>query len=407
MHNTTDPIAPFPTDGFPTPPGAQPVSPPASEQAAAAELAATELTAKSTEGDAHEIDEDTVVPDVSVPVCSHCGAPQGQRDLVVCRRCGYHERLGIIVELDPWDQVEEGAAESAPQSASHLHVWMNLIPHWVWPVAACVAVVIAESVAARLLTEPESSLRTTWSLTQLGIGMLLLSAVHVMAYTLSVTENDNTSVLDLLMRPIHCWLPTFYALPRRLAMVTTGASSLTAIVMSFVVIGGLPYEKLWDWGVKAPPKQNLMAAVMDQARKVQPKDQSLEEAVEDFAGKATDAAPPAKPHLPRDSTECLIIGFIPDPQNPDDFQSLILAGEVRGQLKEVALVSAGISDEVRKELNVRMRKLLRPQPFIASSQPAFWLEPRLACRVSYATQAKSGRLLDVKFTDLLADLRLE
>ena len=38
--------------------------------------------------------------------------------------------------------------------------------------------------------------------------------------------------------------------------------------MSLVVIGGIPYERLWDWGFKEPPKQNLMGAVMDRAKQL-------------------------------------------------------------------------------------------------------------------------------------------
>ena len=79
--------------------------------------------------------------------------------------------------------------------------------------------------------------------------------------------------------------------------------------MSFLVIGGLPYERLWDWGFKPPAKQDLMAAVMDRAKQVENnKADSLEEAVGDFAGKAgldEEKTPPK----PRKNTDCVIIGY--------------------------------------------------------------------------------------------------
>lgn len=342
----------------------------------------------------------------AVAPCAQCGAPRGDKDLVVCRRCGYHQRLGIALELDEWDREDESGQSLAPQEASHLEVWLQLIPPWTGWIALGVLLVVAESVAARFATPADSGLRTLWSLAQLGGGLVLLALAHLAAYTFAITEDDRLKAFDLLARPLHCWMPTLRALPARLGVATAAAASLTAVLMSLLVIGGLPYEKLWDWGIQAPPKQNLLAAVTKQAQKVAPKDQALEDAMHDFAGKAgLEATEPAAPaEKPRQFAQCLIVGFLPSKENPQDFRALVVAGVVEGELKEVATVSLGFDAEARATLNRRMRELLRQESFVQSSQPAFWLQPRLTCRVSYTERRKSGRLVDARFESLLADI---
>jgi hypothetical protein len=341
----------------------------------------------------------------AVAVCAHCGAPRGDRDLVVCRRCGYHQRLGITMELDEWDREDESGQSLAPREASHLAVWLRLVPPWTWWILLCVLVIVAESVAARFATPAGSSLRTLWSLAQLGAGLGLLALAHLAAYVFAITEDDQLKPFDLLARPLHCWKPTLRALPARLGVATTAAASVTAVLMSLLVIGGLPYERLWDWGIQAPPKQNLLTAVAKQAQKVAPKNQSLEDAVQDFAGEASlEESVPALAEKPRQFAQCLIVGFLPSRENPPDFRALVVAGVVGDELREVATITVGFDAETRATLNRRMRELPRETPFVPSSQPAYWLQPRLTCRVSYTGQSKAGRLIDAQFESLLDEI---
>ena len=345
-------------------------------------------------------------PIAAGPVCSQCGAPRGEHSLVVCRKCGYHERLGIVVELDELDRVEDVEQALAAAAPSHLEVWANLIPAWAWLLLVCVLLVVVESVAVRLLTPESSSLRTMWSLSQLGLGFVTLVVAHVLAYTLAISDNDQLKPLDLVLRPIYVWLPSLQALPERLSLVVAGACSLTAMVMSLAVIGGIPYESLWEWGFKEPPKQNLLAAVAEQARKAKAEDQPLEEAIRDFSGQAAvdDQTPEKSAPLPRRFGQCLILGYTPDPDRPDDFESLVLAAVVDNELKEIGTVSTGFTPEARAELNRRMRALQRDEPFVPSLAPAYWIDPRLACRVSFTKQFASGRLESPAFDKLLADV---
>ncbi len=92
--------------------------------------------------------------------------------VAVCRRCGWYPLLGQYVDVDhEWETFGDDAEEPAPKAApSHLEVWLNLLPRWAWIVIGTSAAVVAESVAVRLVTTDGSSLRTTWSLTQLVIG---------------------------------------------------------------------------------------------------------------------------------------------------------------------------------------------------------------------------------------------
>ena len=105
------------------------------------------------------------------PRCEKCAAPIKSDVVTICRSCGWYASLGTFVELDPnWETYTDEAAEPAaaePQK-SHLRVWLDLMPRWGWVIIASVLAVVVESVVARFATPAGSSLRTTWSLSQLG-----------------------------------------------------------------------------------------------------------------------------------------------------------------------------------------------------------------------------------------------
>src|SRR6187200_2732676 len=106
------------------------------------------------------------------PCCEKCAAPMKSGVVTICRSCGWYSSLGICVEVDPnWETaVNDPQPAAAPQPTSHIGYWLKLIPWWGWVIIASVLAVILESVAVRLSTPFDSSLRTAWSLTQLAVG---------------------------------------------------------------------------------------------------------------------------------------------------------------------------------------------------------------------------------------------
>jgi hypothetical protein len=362
-----------------------------------------------------EIDLDPAATDVETEssvaatdggfVCTSCGAANKKNSMEVCRHCGFYARLNTFVELQSWDREEE-PGEEEEQAPSHWEVWKETLPKfmpvWAMVIGACVAAVVAESVAVRFLTPEEGPVRMLWSLGQLGVGIMAVGLMHTFVYVRVIMDDDNFKMLDVLVRPIGCWMPTFRRLPATTKQVAVAASGVTMIAMSLLVIGAIPYDRLWDWGINArEDSTNLMQAIVQQAKKGQGKDQSLEEAMRDFTeGKEEKKPAAAKPLI---SVQCVIVGYTPD-GDTGDFRSLVLASVVDGELKLVGSVSQGISPEARAVLSKRLGKLARSTPFVPTRIEANWLEPLMACMVQCEQQTASGQLVAPRFEKLLDDL---
>jgi hypothetical protein len=151
-------------------------------------------------------------------------------------------------------------------------------------------VLVIESVVARFATPADGWIRTTWSLSQLGIGLFAAFGCHIFNFLVIVADDAEVGLLDLFLKPLKLWGRAIEHLPARLWVVNTAISGLTAAVLSVLVIGGIPYDRLWDWGLKQPVKQDLMGAVMEQVQKVEGNGDDLEKSINDFAGKKGDEA---------------------------------------------------------------------------------------------------------------------
>jgi len=335
--------------------------------------------------------------------CSNCG--QSKTDDGVCRYCGFYPLLGRCMELDPWDRAQpEGEAE--PKKApSHLEVWMNLIPLWGWVLIGCILAVILESTFIRLTGTRGA--RRAWSTTQLGIGVICALVLHIAIFVRAIMLTDQVGFLDFLTRPIWLWIPSIKRLPHTLPVIAPMASSLTAVLSSFLIIGALPYDSLWDWGIEPPPKKNK--ALTEAVARSNEDDKSLEEAVQDFAGDAVGEKEDEQdePEPERIDVECVVIGYRRDRNDPDTFASLILASDVDGELKIVGTVSAGIPPKTREELQRRLLKLRQATPVVRTLLTAQWVEPRITCRVSCVRRTKGGSLIGARWEALLADLSLD
>src|SRR5262249_28194301 len=149
-----------------------------------------------------------------------------------------------------------GDAEAKPRP-SHLQIWLHLLPRWAWVIIGTTALLVAESVAARLATPPDSPIRMYWSLTQLGLGFLVFIGCQVFNLLVRATEDPDVGVLDLVLRPLKLWVRSWHELPRRLWIANGAINGYLATSLACSVIGGIPYERLLDWGIKQPPKENL------------------------------------------------------------------------------------------------------------------------------------------------------
>jgi hypothetical protein len=340
------------------------------------------------------------------PRCEKCDAPMKSDVVTVCRRCGWYASLGQFLEVDPnWEhdaEADEPAAETSQKS--HVRVWIDLLPRWSWVIIASVVVIVVESVVARLVTPAGSSLRTAWSLGQLAIGILAFIGCHIFNFLVLAAEDADVGVLDLVLKPLKLWLRAIHNLPARLWASNAAASGIAAALMSVLVIGGLPYERLWDWGFQAPVRHELMGAVMDRVRKLDKRKgaDNLEDAIGDFAGNAdgmTDQTDESQSDDLRDKADCVIIGYNLDRDGRLDslelgtnyLSRLVYAGRVKPEMP---------SSELADLLELISRYRTHQALITVQSDSAKWVKPKYACRVKF-THRKKGRLYGIKWDRLL------
>lgn len=359
--------------------------------------------------DAPDIDESSE-PSWGGTCCEKCSAPMRSDVVTICRQCGWYASLSQFVDVDQDFEVysDDNEPTSADPQVSHAEVWLNLLPRWAWVIIATIVAIVVESAIVRLVTPTGSSFRTIWSLAQLVIGLLAFAGCHVFNFLVAAASDAEVGALDIFLKPLKLWFRAFAKLPVRLWVTDAAAAGLTAALMSVLIIGGLPYERLWDWGFQPPPKQNLLGAVAKQIQKVEGNgSNSLEDAVSDFAGSQdlddVDKLP-TPPPKPRQRTDCVILGYRVDGKGRMGAivlgtaygQKLVYAGSVLPQK------SAAELDELRQKLDAVKTK----QPYLQLNFNAVWVRPQYSCRVSFEAQESNGRLLKPRWEQMIGELGL-
>jgi hypothetical protein len=355
---------------------------------------------------------DTCKAEWTGPTCEKCAAPIKSEAVTICRQCGWYASLNTFVELDQnWETYTDEAANPAavePQR-SHIRVWLDLIPRWGWVIIASTLAIVVESIIARFATPDGSALRTTWSLSQLAIGVIVATACHVFNFVVLAAEDADFGVMDVFLKPVKLWLRAVHRMPTRLWVANAAACGLVAAAMSILIIGGLPYERLWDWGFKQPVKQDLMGAVMDRAKELDSgNDGELEDAIGDFAGTAGAEGEDGKPKTPpehREKADCMILGYQVDREGRLD--SLILGAVHKKKLIHVGRVSPELSEEARRSLLTELTAIKTLKPFVSIEAEGTWVKPKFTCRVSYGEKQKNGQLRDVKWDALLGSVKMK
>jgi hypothetical protein len=353
--------------------------------------------------------DDPVDGEWTGPICEKCAAPLKSDVVTVCRQCGWYPSLGQFVEIDQdWEvDYEAGEQPVGKPRPSHLEVWLNLLPWWAWLLIATVVVVVGESIAVRLLQPEVGGLRTTWSITQLGIGLVALFVCHIFNFIVAVVEDAEVGAFDLVLKPLKLWFRAAKNLPARLWVTDVALGGLTGVMMSLFVIGALPYEKLWDWGIEKPPEQNLVAAIASRVQQLESRGgaDNLEDAVGDLAG-SQDLEPveskPTPPPKPREKVDCLILGYRLDAQGR--LNSILLATAYKRKLAYAGYVTPDMSDEDLANLTERLVAAKTHRPFLTLHTSGNWVEPKLSCRVSYTKRSDTGRLLDAQWEELLGEI---
>lgn len=313
--------------------------------------------------------------------------------------------MGTFVELDPWERADAETVVEEPEELSHLQVWANLLPPWAWTLIGCNLLVVVFSVVVRLFTPTEGITRMVWSVSQLFIGFAVFSVCHVLAYFATIELDADYALLDIILKPLKILKTVVQRLPRSIGHLTTGTCGINAVLMSFLVIGALPYHVLLDWGIKAPPKADLVKAIVTRAMEEDGDENGLEDAIGEFAGADEDPFAAAAAEEERATIDCLVVGYTMKPDK-EEIASLVLAREYHGELVVVGRAAAVLADEDGVSYLKRFRKIARRTPFVHSTMSAYWIDPVYTCRATYRSETSTGKLRDIRFEEMLGSLRL-
>jgi hypothetical protein len=336
--------------------------------------------------------------------CSNCHSPMAKGQSF-CKRCGFYPALNMCIEVDAQ---AEAQAEGAPEPAkSHLEVWKELIPPWGWTLIVGVAVLLVISLAARFLV-PAGPPRAIWTYAQFIIGVIALIAAHIACYMFAIMVNDTLSFVDIILKPVVIWKATLDELPKTTKRVALGTWGLTAAIFAALVVGGVRYDEIIDWG-KVPPKKKLKPTVTVPID-APPDDKSMEESLEEFkeqagVGGMTDEELAKLRGNRQKMVKCLIIGFTPNRES--DFDSLVLAVEEGGKWRYAGVMREGVPVEVRSLLNQRMRTIRQTAPAVPCDVKAIWLVPKLMCTVWYEDWNADQRLKRPFFDKMQPDFVLK
>lgn len=330
------------------------------------------------------------------PPCPKCGTTEPWGLASWCPRCGYYPQLGTVI--DP-----EGRSgwEDQPTVAP-VNIFQAL-PPWAWVCGGGVVAIFFASLICRVAIPTESSIRLLWSLLQFVIGMVISGCAQVAAYMFAVPKSDKIHPFDMLMKPIEIWQPTIKALPATASRVYLISWGVTAVLCALFVTGGIPWGRAFDdWGFEKAAQKNLVQSIVEKARQ-QKEDQadSLEGAMEDLTGEATDQL---EPEVPRVKTDCLIVGYTKTPDG-EDLAALVLASAPRGALEMVGTMPADtIPREERRRLLRRMATLETGRPLVESPYSATWLEPKLMIRIAHEDWTKDKKVKKPIFEEMLKDI---
>ena len=177
------------------------------------------------------------------PTCARCQGPLSSvSGLSWCQACGY------CPSLDSTALPAEGPAPAKPTKlgASEFAQFVGTVPPWLAVLLGGVLAVVGMSIIATLQLAPDSQERAVWCLAQLGLGLLLVVAAHVLAIAkvpsleVRCRARGHYTVGGL-------WRAAIGLLPQTRWPVYLFSWGLSLVLTAVAVIGGLTW---WVTNVK-------------------------------------------------------------------------------------------------------------------------------------------------------------
>lgn len=342
--------------------------------------------------------------------CSNCETPMPKGQMV-CQCCGFYPTMGIFVDVDSeWERFSNPEAAPPKTRRNPVEEFFSAVPGWAWTLMATNLSIVALCIAGKILIPSTSVVFEFWGVWQLTIGLAMFELLHVTCFFLTATGDATISLIDFIVNPMKAWFKTFARLPKRQWLVIGASNALTLAFTAAVIVGGVQWDRLWDWGIAPPAKSSLVSAVASAAANGPTNGKNLEESVQDFAGQAgnvDDSAnkKPASPkEPPRTKTDCLVIGF--ELNAMDQVSKLYLAHETAGRLVYAGTVTPQLDEEQGKLLRAKLMAARTATPLLKVTASATWVKPRFPCRVSYTVQTREGKLRNLQLEELLPEINI-
>lgn len=354
---------------------------------------------------------ETDAPEYEGPVCSKCEFPMGDAQMV-CRHCGWYPSLGITVDVD--QELERaatpGAAPVGP-AKSPTEEFLTAIPPWTWPLVGTNLLILAVTIAGRLLLPSSAVVFEFWGVWQLVVGLAVVVVLHVLCFVMTASSDTSIGLFDIIASPLKAWFKTFAKLPERQWLVIGATNGVMLSLTAALVIGHINWDRLWDWNIHAHTKTSLVQAIAEAAGNG-PTEGDLEESIEDFTGKAGQvddqeqgsAKPKNADPTQRENADCLIIGF--ELNDLDQLDKLYLAHEVMGRLYYAGTLEPKLEPEAMAKLKSGLMRSRTGTPLVKTGHVATWVKPRFPVRVTYTVTSTDGKLRDMEIEEMLPEIHL-
>jgi hypothetical protein len=304
--------------------------------------------------------------------CPVCGAELTEAVKSWCLRCGYESQLNL--------------RQPAPAKCGVRRAVVVLL----FAAAGCLAIVAATAFRRDVVPD-RTDLRTWWIGFQGAGGFLLYWVGHAIAVGLTMKHWDDDAQPSCL-DPLAVWRYALYHLPKTRWAITYGVWGATAFGCAFVLFC------LNDFSIKdKTAKQKIRGseivaeepeagsggsthtdAPADHGRESEGRPSAAEE------GGAVADAPRLRPHSLRGAA--VVIGYVPDPTNPDRVAQVMLGVRSAGggiRFAGVARLDTSVKDG---EALRQLRALGRPAatPGYHLTRDVIPVEPKLLADIRYA-----------------------
>ncbi|MEZ5940210.1 MAG: hypothetical protein R3C18_02380 [Planctomycetaceae bacterium] len=252
--------------------------------------------------------------------CPKCGAPEPFAKSSWCGSCGFYPQLNRCIDI------ESGLPEEEQQITAMQA--FERMPAWLWTMLAGCLAILFYSIVLRILI-PVIDIRGPLGLMHVVGGLCTVIAAHVRAFVIALKSSEKVTLATLFVKPLETWQPVARLLPESRKLFYALAWGATAFVVGLGVL-----NVHWDAIFHPTPKQkkerfnpmkwvmkaavfivnngqqgaggqpgamstedagpSMMAEVMATAQEINvnqangPEPQNFEEALQGFAGKATE-----------------------------------------------------------------------------------------------------------------------